>query len=147
MKIGAVGGTGCRLYLAVRGGFPNIPVVLGSKSTTPSLKFGGSQGRTLHSGDFLQLDEDASKMVSHTVEYSLPPAMIPDMYVQEIYFMQGLHDSGDILTEEDRHMMYSMEWKVDHNSSRAAVRLLGPALEGARTGGGEAGSHPPNYLK
>lgn len=147
LKIGAVTGAGCRVYLAVHGGFPNIPVVLGSKSTTPSLKFGGNQGRTLRNGDFLQLDEKASSVLAETAEYSLPRSMVPNMDVQEIYVMQGPHDSDEIMTDKDRDMLYNTEWKVDHNSSRAAVRLLGPAPEWARTSGGEAGSHPSNYLE
>lgn len=147
LKIGAVKGVGCRVYLAVRGGFPNIPVVMGSKSTTPSLKFGGCQGRTLRNGDFLQLDAEAAESVTDVVEYSLPPAMIPNMDVREIYVMQGPHDSQDIMTEKDRETLYGMDWKVDHNSSRSAVRLLGPAPQWARTSGGEAGSHPSNYLE
>jgi len=41
MRIAAVDGKGCRAYLAVRGGFPEVPPYLGSKST--SMGLGGYQ--------------------------------------------------------------------------------------------------------
>lgn len=45
VAIGTVKGTGFRVYLAVRGGFPEIPVYLGSKST--SIGLGGYQVRAV----------------------------------------------------------------------------------------------------
>ncbi|CAH0058114.1 unnamed protein product [Clonostachys solani] len=146
LKIGSVIGSGCRVYLAVRGGFPNIPVVFGSKSTTPSLKFGGCQGRALQQGDFLQVQETSSRWAQETQEYILPVVLRPNMDVREIYVLQGPHDSDEIMTAEDRHMLYKTDWKVGHNSSRTGVRLLGPTPKWARETGGEAGSHPSNYL-
>lgn len=147
LKIGMVEGSGCRVYLAVRGGFPSIPLVFGSKSTTPSLKFGGCQGRPLRQADFLQLKSDSLKWAAGTQEYSLPRDVIPSMEVSRIHVMQGPHDSDEIMTAEDRDMLYSTEWKVGHNSNRTGVQLLGPAPQWARNDGGEAGSHPSNYLE
>jgi allophanate hydrolase subunit 2 len=66
VKVGAIKGGGCRVYLAVKGGFPEVyaaaavatasssivtkltfslssPTYLGSKSTAPGLKYGGIQ--------------------------------------------------------------------------------------------------------
>ncbi|KAI0100065.1 urea carboxylase [Nemania sp. FL0031] len=146
LKIGTIIGAGCRMYLAVRGGFPNIPSVFGSKSTTPSLKYGGYQGRPLRVGDFLQLQMLESATPIEMEEFRLPPHLIPDMSVQEVYVLQGPHDSDDIMTEEDRTMLYGTKWKVGYNSSRSGVKLLGPAPKWARQSGGEAGSHPSNYL-
>ncbi|KAI0192052.1 urea carboxylase [Xylaria flabelliformis] len=146
LKIGNITGPGCRMYLAVRGGFPNIPSVFGSKSTTPSLKYGGYQGRPLRTGDFLHLQAQGSVPLTETDNFELPSHMIPDMSVEEVYMLQGPHDSEDIMTAEDRNMLYNTKWKVGHNSSRSGVRLLGPAPQWARKSGGEAGSHPSNYL-
>ncbi|CAI4212710.1 unnamed protein product [Parascedosporium putredinis] len=39
IRIGACSGRGCRAYLAILGGLPNVGSYLGSKSTTPSLKW------------------------------------------------------------------------------------------------------------
>ncbi|KAI1119768.1 urea carboxylase [Nemania abortiva] len=146
LKIGTVTGAGCRMYLAVRGGFPNIPSVFGSKSTTPSLWYGGYQGRPLRAGDFLHLQIQDSAPPIEAEDFVLPPHMVLDMSVGEVYVLQGPHDSEDIMTTEDRNMLYGTKWRVGYNSSRSGVRLLGPAPQWARQSGGEAGSHPSNYL-
>ncbi|KAJ8132768.1 hypothetical protein O1611_g849 [Lasiodiplodia mahajangana] len=146
LRIGTVTGAGCRMYLAVKGGFPNIPSVFGSKSTTPSLKYGGCQGRPLQMGDFLHLQTQELALPFEVEDFRLPPHMIPDMSVEDIYVLQGPHDSDDIMTTEDRTMLYGTKWKVGYNSSRSGVRLIGPAPQWARRSGGEAGSHPSNYL-
>ncbi|KAI0439813.1 urea carboxylase [Xylaria telfairii] len=146
LKIGTIVGAGCRMYLAVRGGFPKIPSVFGSKSTTPSLKYGGYQGRPLRVGDFLHIQTEESTPPIEPDDFELPPHMIPDMSIEEVYVLQGPHDSEDIITTDDRNLLYSTRWKVGHNSSRSGVRLLGPTPQWARRSGGEAGSHPSNYL-
>lgn len=147
LKVGAVSGSGCRIYIAVRGGFPGIPLVLGSKATTPSLKFGGCQGRALRNGDFLAIAKDTSEEAAAVREFSLPSSLVPIMDVKYIHALQGPHDSDDIMTAEDRAMLYTAPWKVGHNSSRTGIRLVGPAPKWARNDGGEAGSHPSNYLE
>lgn len=147
LKVGSVDGPGCRIYVAVRGGFPEIPIVMGSRATVPSLKFGGVQGRILYRGDFLQLDVDASSGWDKASEYTLPSSMIPDMDIKDVYVMQGPHDSEDIMTDADREMLYNTVWQVGHNSNRTGVRMMGPAPQWARSDGGEAGTHPSNYLE
>jgi hypothetical protein len=55
LRIGAVHpDSGVRGYLAVAGGI-DVPSYLGSKSTFPSGKFGGYQGRYLRPGDSLPI--------------------------------------------------------------------------------------------
>lgn len=44
--------SGCRLYLAVTGGF-DVPVVMGSRATCVKAKIGGLEGRPLRKGDVL----------------------------------------------------------------------------------------------
>ncbi|RVT96495.1 biotin-dependent carboxyltransferase family protein [Mucilaginibacter limnophilus] len=46
-------GTGCRVYLAIAGGW-DVPVVLGSRSTYLPAAFGGREGRSLQGGDTLE---------------------------------------------------------------------------------------------
>lgn len=43
---------GSRAYFAIRGGFPEIPLYMGSKSTFAAGKFGGVQVRTRSSSQF-----------------------------------------------------------------------------------------------
>lgn len=56
--------------------------------------------------------------------------------------MHGPHDSDDIMTPEDREMLYTTRWKIGHNSNRTGIRLVGPVPKWARKDGGEGGSHP-----
>jgi allophanate hydrolase subunit 1/biotin carboxyl carrier protein len=60
--------------------------------------------------------------------------------------MHGPHDSDDIMTSEDREMLYTTKWRVGHNSNRTGIRLEGPKPKWARSNGGEGGSHPSNIL-
>lgn len=146
LKLGKVTGDGIRTYLAVKGGFPQVPSFLGSKSTAPELGFGGVQGRKLQMHDILALHKDSNVFASNAVSVAIPANAIPRMAVSKIRCIHGPFGSGDILTPEGIKTLYSAEWKVTHNSSRSGVRLDGPRLEWARTSGGGGGSHPSNVL-
>lgn len=144
LKIGDIKGPGIRAYLAIKGGFPNIPLIFESKATTPSLKYGGTQGRQVRQGDYLELSKESPKWAEEAKPYTLPSESIPNTDVKEVYVMQGPHDSEDIMTAGDLEMMYTTDWKVGHNSNRTGIKLIGPAPKWARKDGGEAGSHPSN---
>ncbi|KAI9745921.1 MAG: hypothetical protein M1818_000602 [Claussenomyces sp. TS43310] len=147
LKVGAIEEGGCRSYLAIKGGFPEIPYYLGSKSGTPSLGFGGTQGRQLQMGDWIELDPDTKKWAADVnAVYTLPPDSVPSYNITEIYCMHGPHDSDDFMTRKDREMLYGTSWKIDHNSNRTGVRLVGPVPEWSRKDGGEGGSHPSNIF-
>ncbi|ETN43925.1 urea carboxylase [Cyphellophora europaea CBS 101466] len=138
---------GCRAYLAILGGFPNVGAYLGSRSTTPSLKWGGYQGRTLRAGDWLQissLDPDASQI---TGPFTLPLALIPPIAsTSPIYTLPGPYDTSDFITPQGRHAFFDTAWKVAFSSSRGGIRLEGPPPQWSRLSGGEGGSHPSNML-
>lgn len=146
LKIGFLKGPGIRCYLAVKGGFPSIPLVFGSKATTPSLKYGGTQGRQVRAGDYLELSEESPKWAETMVPYTLPPELIPDFHIEKVFTMQGPYDDAEFMTDSDREMLYSATWKVGHHSNRTGVKLNGPAPKWARSDGGEAGSHPSNLM-
>jgi urea carboxylase len=146
VKVGFFKGPGIRGYLAIKGGFPNIPVLFGSKSATPSQKYGGTQGRQMRAGDYLELSESSPTWAKEAAEYTIPAELVPDFNIKEIHVMQGPHDSADIMTASDREMLYTTAWKVGHNSNRTGIKLIGPIPQWARKDGGEAGSHPSNYL-
>ncbi len=123
------------------------PFYLGSKSATPSLLFGGTQGRQLQRGDWIELDPKTNEWAAETKEiYTLPTLCIPDFNIKEVYCMHGPHDSDDFMTPEDKKMLYSTAWKVGHNSSRTGIRLIGPVPKWSRKDGGEGGSHPSNIF-
>ncbi|KAI1492250.1 urea carboxylase [Biscogniauxia mediterranea] len=145
LEVGKVVGAGCRCYIAIKGGFPEIPKWLGSKSTTPSLGMGGLQGRQLRHGDYLEI-APVCENAKESVAYTLPMSCIPDLDTSILYVMQGPHDSDDYITASGREKLYNTEWKVSHNSSRTGIRLIGPAPEWARVDGGAGGAHPSNVI-
>ncbi|KKY24949.1 putative urea carboxylase [Phaeomoniella chlamydospora] len=146
LKVGKVETSGCRCYIAVKGGFPSVASYLGSKGATPSLAFGGTQGRQVQLGDLLALSEESEAWAAETETYSLPSDILPSFDFEQVYCMHGPHDSDDIMTQEDRDMIYSTSWKIGHNSNRTGVRLVGPAPKWARKDGGEGGAHPSNVF-
>ncbi|KAJ6441239.1 urea amidolyase [Purpureocillium lavendulum] len=140
LDMGAVTG-GCRVYLAVKGGFPNVPEYLGSKATSPVVEIGGLQGRQLVAGDMLDIAEPGA-----FGPFQLPGSLVPVWDPSMVYCLSGPHDSPDIMTADDVEAIYTQEWTVSHQASRIGVRLHGPQPQWARKTGGEGGSHPSNYL-
>ncbi|KDQ58291.1 hypothetical protein JAAARDRAFT_193705 [Jaapia argillacea MUCL 33604] len=133
--------SGCRTYLAVRGGFPGIPSYLGSKST--SFGLGGYQGRPLASGDSLILG--ACEPRFRELSYSLPKSLIPTYPSHwTVYCLSGPHDDEEFVTSEGIEQFYATRWRVSPSSNRMGIRLEGPKLLWARKNGGEGGSHPSN---
>ncbi|KAM3422617.1 hypothetical protein BST61_g106 [Cercospora zeina] len=145
LRIGKTTAGGCRSYLAVYGGFPSVADYFGSKSTSPIVAIGGYQGRQLAPGDQLSLvKEIPSNLHSHP---SVPEPLRPDYSSPwTVNALPGPHEEG-YLTDEDIETLYSTEWKISHNASRSAIRLIGPVPKWARTDGGEGGSHPSNLVE
>ncbi|KAK3314115.1 urea carboxylase [Apodospora peruviana] len=147
VKVGSNTSVGCRAYLAVLGGLPSIGAYLGSKSTTPTLKWGGYQGRTLRAGDVLQMDEASSRLASTMESYTLPESLRPKMEtLKTVYALPGPYDTDEFITLAGRESFFNTVWKVSPSSSRGGIRLEGPAPEWSRESGGEGGSHPSNVL-
>jgi urea carboxylase len=140
LKLGSIRDTGCRAYLAVRGGF-DVPDYLGSKATFTLGQFGGHAGRTLRVGDVLHIPAADSL----TIEKALPAALVPAYsHAWEIGVLYGPHGAPDFFTDADIEMFFGTDWEIHYNSSRTGVRLIGPRPEWARKDGGEAGLHPSN---
>jgi urea carboxylase len=140
LKLGAIKDTGCRAYLAVRGGF-DVPDYLGSKATFTLGQFGGHAGRTLRVGDVLHIEAAQDFAIENTLPATLVPAYA---HAWEIGVLYGPHGAPDFFTDADIEMFFATDWEVHYNSSRTGVRLIGPRPEWARNDGGEAGLHPSN---
>jgi len=148
LKLGAIQGSGCRAYLAVRGGF-DVPDYLGSKATFTLGQFGGHAGRTLRVGDVLHIPSVApanagvqpTQLDTGASRYDAPPAYT---HAWEIGVLYGPHGAPDFFTDADIDMFFATDWEVHYNSSRTGVRLIGPRPQWARKDGGEAGLHPSN---
>ncbi|KIJ67378.1 hypothetical protein HYDPIDRAFT_84744 [Hydnomerulius pinastri MD-312] len=145
---GGGGNPGFRVYLAVRGGFPEVPKYLGSKST--SMGLGGYQGRALKPGDQLTLGDCQPNFEESqsTISLQLPDHLIPS-YRKDwtINVLAGPHDDEEFLTPEGNAAFYSTQWTISSSSNRMGIRLQSKkSIQWARADGGEGGSHPSNIL-
>ena len=145
LKIGKTTGAGCRSYLAVYGGFPNVARWFGSKATSPGVGVGGYQGRQLSAGDLLGITKDIPDDLTQPLK--LAERLVPKYTDHwEILAMVGPYDDGYLLPE-DVEMIYDTKWQVSHNAARGGIRLIGPKPKWARKDGGEGGAHPSNVVE
>lgn len=140
--------SGCRCYLAVRGGF-DVPVVMGSRSTNIKCHLGGFEGRKLAAGDILPVIP-----VSLFSEKELPCRKLS--YLP--YFENGRCSVRAVPGPEDtrfsadaQHIFFTEEYTVTPASDRMGMRLDGAPVLSERgvdiiSGGIAAGSVqiPPN---
>lgn len=119
--------TGCRAYLAVRGGI-DCPPFLGSRSTYVSSAIGGLSGSALAAGDRLPIGSDSATPcpgVGSTVDNHLRPRLEED--VHRVRVVEGLcHYRFD---PDSVDVFFSSTFTVSPVSDRTGYRLIGPALE------------------
>lgn len=139
LDVGPIGGPGMRAYVAVRGGI-DVPLALGSRSTFLLGGFGGLDGHALRRGDQVRLRGDENAGTPLDVD-ALLPELAGDWVVRVV---PGPHGAPEHLTGQGVHDLFAARWRVDHQSDRTGVRLVGPAPGFARADGGEAGLHPSN---
>ncbi|HMA00039.1 MAG TPA: 5-oxoprolinase/urea amidolyase family protein, partial [Steroidobacteraceae bacterium] len=140
LRIGSVNSTGCRAYLAIRGGF-DVPEYLGSRATFTLGKFGGHGGRALGAGDVLHIGRWDAPTAPSAIPEHCRPAITEEWEIGVLY---GPHGAPDFFTRDDIGAFFAEPWEVHYNSNRTGVRLLGPKPKWARSDGGEAGLHPSN---
>jgi urea carboxylase len=139
LSIGACGGPGMRIYLAIAGGI-DVPQVLGSRATFMLGFMGGVDGRALEAGDELQVREPENTTTPLDVAHLLPEIS----HEWQLRVIPGPHGAPEHLTEGGAAAFFDATWTVDHRADRTGVRLVGPRPGWARTDGGEAGLHPSN---
>ena len=129
---------GCRVCLAVRGGFP-VPPVMGSRSTYLRAGFGGFEGRALRAGDRLPLGPDAGGAAFGGLRRALaageaPMALPPDFEAPVHPALAGgalrviAGQQWPRFTAQARESLVSDSFTVNRNSDRMGYRLEGPAL-------------------
>jgi urea carboxylase len=102
VKLGMVS-SGCRSYIAVKGGFPAVPAYLGSKGTTSTLNLGGYQGRQLRPNDSLDLHLETDKWAKEYTAVTVPAEYRLDKFWSKewtLYCMPGPHDDPEFVTED-----------------------------------------------
>ena len=121
--------SGCRSYLAVRGGFDVAPV-LGSRSMDVNARLGPFNGRPLRASDVLKIaaansaQAAARKPVSWRID---PRPWFREDPFESLRLLPGSH--FDKLEETSRKWLFSESFTVHTDSNRVGLRLSGPALE------------------
>ena len=133
--------SGCRAYLAVRGGFHVAPV-MDSKSTYVRGGFGGFHGRALRHGDEIPIGADDAedyypglgRMLRESGDpfYAPACALVPPLAIaaktsHTIRVVVGQH--WEALTEGAQAQFASAAFRITPNSDRMGYRLEGPKLE------------------
>lgn len=120
---------GMRAYLTVGGGI-DVPVRLGSRSTSLAAGFGGLEGRPLRDGDVLSVVPSvggAARGLGRGAPRSLRPAFGSPQIVRVVF---GPQDGA--FTEAGRRTLLEAPYEVSPSSDRMGYRLDGPVIEHAR---------------
>ena len=114
---------GCRMYLAVSGGF-DVPVIMNSCSTCVSGGFGGLQGRPLQKGDTLAAHDGPGSTVS---ELTLSSDLVPAFGSRtELRVLPGPQDS--LFTQQGMETLFESAFTVSPKANRMGYRLEGPEV-------------------
>jgi len=119
--------TGCRTYLALRGGV-DVPSVQGSRSTYLKARIGGLEGRVLKEGDSIRAGNEAAPE-GFAEECRVLPAMFVPGYGREIVLrvLPGPQDA--LFTEHGIATFFGGTYTVTNETDRMGCRLEGPAIE------------------
>ena len=113
--------SGCRGYLAVRGGI-DVLLVMGSRSTDMSAKLGGFEGRALKAGDVLPTIPDGGWTPSD-LRYDLP---VYESAV-EVRVIPGPQE--EYFTASGIETFFASSYEISPDSDRMGLRLEGPEIE------------------
>ena len=115
--------SGCRAYLAIRGGI-DVPLVLGSRSTYSRGKFGGFNGRKLEAEDTIKICEPPTML---KFNYALPKELIPqDNRIMKIEVILG--PQSEYFARESLETLRSNFYVISVDSDRMGYRLDGPSV-------------------
>lgn len=128
---------GCRLYLAVAGGF-DIPIVMNSKSTYLRAGFGGFKGRALKKNDVLKIgtkSEVSTKIIktfngdTTFVLSSWYLKSFIDINSENTVIMVFEGRNFKDFKEESIKKFFSTKFTVSNNSDRMGYKLFGEKIE------------------
>ena len=111
--------SGCRAYVALRGGI-DVPEVLGSRSTDLPSAFGGFAGRALRAGDRLAVRPAGGATAPRD---SRPEGHAAQAAVRVVLGPQSGHFDRETIA-----LFLSSPWRVGSTSDRVGARLEGEAL-------------------
>lgn len=121
--------TGCRAYMAVRGGI-DVPLVMGSRSTDIKCRMGGFSGRKLMAGDILPVLPAPPLSEADISRRRLSYAPYFENGCLSVRVVPGPEDER--FSDETLSTFYSEEYTVTPASDRMGMRLDGAPLCTAR---------------
>lgn len=116
--------SGCRAYLAIRGGI-DVPVVLGSRSTYTRAGVGGIEGRALRAGDVLKVGDEVEAIARAT---TLPSEFAP-VYSNEIKLRVLLGPQEDYFTQAGIDTLFNTSYTISSEADRMGYRLEGAKIQ------------------
>lgn len=123
--------SGARAYLCVNGGI-DVPLLMGSRSTSLRGSFGGLQGRTLEAGDALALfDTPLPAMPDGGIGVTPPAVALLDDFPMDAdgtLLLRAIPAGEYELFEADAARFWAQSWKISAQSNRTGYRLSGPAI-------------------
>lgn len=134
LRIGQVS-QGCRIYLAINGGF-EVPVVMGSRSTYVQAALGGLHGRALRKGDFLPQGPQGQI----PLHKAIPKRFIPD--IQQKAVLRCVPGPQQDLFQDQGQILFNAEYTVTQRADRRGIRLEGPKIKHAHHSPGSIISEP-----
>lgn len=117
--------SGCRLWLAVSGGF-DTPVLMGSQSTDWRSGFGGWQGRSLRPDDRLPLGPAGGPVRPGTRRWGAPDSWVAPSS-SEVWVVRGA--CWEMAGKRAQEAFLGETYQVSQEADRMGVRLEGTALE------------------
>ena len=116
--------SGCRTYLAVRGGIGTDPV-MGSRATMLGKNFGGYKGRKLQKDDVLEIRPVSGKLEHPETYFTQPETAAAG--VRTLRVIMGPQE--DRFTEQGIRTFLNSEYTVGQDFDRQGYRLEGEKIE------------------
>jgi len=119
--------SGLRTYLSIKGGF-DVPIVLGSKSTTPRERIGGFMGRAIRKGDVIKTNLNFNNQ-KKTKYFKLKDKYILkyDSKIKKIRVIEGPYSEN--FTKKGIKTFCDSIFLVSTDIDRTGYRLEGPLIE------------------
>lgn len=138
LKFGACK-TGCRVYLAVAGGF-TVPTVMNSKSTYLRAGIGGYEGRPLRTGDQLSVGKtgELSNRIMNQLSRFFTEDIVEEKWQvnpmrffemkrgQAVRVIKGRH--FHLFSKESQDTFFQNDYTISNQSDRMGYRLKGKEL-------------------
>ena len=118
--------SGCRAYIAVRGGV-QVPPVMGSYATDFSSHIGGMEGRALKVGDVLPIISYGEAGIEEII--SRAPKLSTPTYSDNVTVRVIMGPQEEFFTAKGVSDFLSMPYTVSMDSDRMGIRLEGAAIE------------------